>query len=42
MCIRDRFSTAQLKDRVVSLFVNRSSDAMALTVTSFEMCIRDR
>ncbi|MFR8460805.1 MAG: RNase adapter RapZ [Ruthenibacterium lactatiformans] len=29
------FSTAQLKDRVVSLFVNRSSDAMALTVTSF-------
>ena len=27
------FSTAQLKDRVVSLFVNRSSDA--LTVTSF-------
>ena len=30
------FSTAQLKDRVVSLFVNRSSDAMALTVTSFE------
>ena len=29
------FSTAQLKDRVVSLFVKRSSDAMALTVTSF-------
>lgn len=29
------FSTAQLKDRVISLFVEKSSDAMALTVTSF-------
>ncbi len=28
-------STAQLKDRVVSLFVDRSSDAMVLTVISF-------
>jgi len=28
-------TTSQLKDRVVSLFVNRTSDAMALTVMSF-------
>lgn len=28
-------STAQLKDRVVSLFVSKNSDAMALTVMSF-------
>ena len=29
------FSTAQLKDRVVSLFVSKNSDAMALAVMSF-------
>lgn len=29
------FSTAQLKDRVLSLFVEKSSDAMTLTVVSF-------
>lgn len=29
------FSTAQLKDRVISLFVDKTSDAMALTFVSF-------
>lgn len=29
------FSTAQLKDRVISLFVEKSSDAMALSIVSF-------